>query len=387
MRTTSPSVTSAFVFVCFLSCLLAFMPIATATTLFTVDNIEVDVTDDNALSAREKAFDEAQILAFKKLVARLSPSGYDQMSAAAVDINSISSMIKDYEILDEKISNVRYVGNYTFRFRASAVKKFFSGKSLNYSDLQSEPVMILPFYQMNGRYDLWSYNNLWKSAWDRSGRGRALVPIVVPVGDLQDVSDMRDDQALSYEYARLQNLIKRYGAKEAVIAVAVPDSGFMQVLQSGGLVQGSLIIHLYRTDGYTPVLVKQFYVQADPSTMSSSKDVFDIAVERVQKLLRDNWKAQTMVNAGNINQVQLRIPLGSLQEWIKISKKLKALSTVNDVVVKSMSSKRVLVALSYEGDINRLQLSLSKAAMKMAPLSVSDVNTEQGIPVYELVRK
>lgn len=363
---------------------LAFAGNGFAAALFTVDNVRVDVTADNALAAREQAFELAQKKAFMELVDRLAPSGGDKAAAENLDVSSIAAMIKDYEIVDEKISDVRYVGTYIFRFRSVAVKSFFSGKSLTYTDLESDPIMILPFYQVNGRYDLWSYGNRWKEAWNRVNGAKSLVPVVVPVGDLQDVSDMRDDQALTYQTHKLRSLTNRYGAKEAVIAVAVPDSSLIQSINGGGTAQGSLIINLYRTDGSRPVQASQFYVKADSG--ESHDALFDKAVKRVQSLLRDNWKAQTMVNAGQVNKVMVRVAISSLQDWVQVEKKLNAVSAVDDVTLDSLTAGRAVVSLSYEGDLRRLQLALGKQGMQLATLQANDVRASGHVPAYELKR-
>lgn len=353
-----------------------------AAALFTVDRVQVDVTADNALAAREEAFDLAQRKAFTQLVDRLSPNGAAAAEIDLMDTSVIASMIKDYEIIEEKISDVRYIGTYTFRFRSSAVKRFFSGQSLTYSDLESDPIMILPFYQVNGRYDLWSYGNRWKDAWDRVNGVKSLVPVIVPVGDLQDVSDMRDDQAMTYQTYRLRALTDRYGAKETVIAVAVPDSSLIQSIQGGGAAQGSLIIKLYRTDESRPVLATQFFIRAEPNDTHDS--LFDRGVQRVQSLLRENWKAQTMVNAGQMNNIQARISIASLQDWVRTEKKLKAVSAVEDVLLESLTAQRAVVTLQFEGDLRRLQMALNKQGMKLATLQANDVRVDQTIPMYEL---
>ena len=352
-----------------------------AAALFTVDHVQVDVTADNALAAREAAFEQAQKKAFLALVERLAPSGTGALSPEALDVSTIAAMIKDYEIVEEKISDVRYVGTYTFRFKSAAVKQYFSGQALTYTDMESDPIMILPFYQVNGTYDLWSYGNRWKAAWDRVNGSGALVPVVVPVGDLQDVSDMRDDQALSYNTARLRNLTQRYGASEAVIAVAVPDSGLIQSLRGGGAVQGSLIVNLYRTDASRPVQAAQFYVRAESG--ETAEGLFDNAARRVLAMLRDNWKAQTMVNAGQMNRVQVRVQIASLPDWARLEKKLNAVSAISDVALDSLTVQRAVVTLSYEGDLRRLQLALGKQGMKLAS---SNVQVSGQPPIYELQR-
>ncbi len=85
---------------------------------YTVEGVRVDVTADNAVNARQQAFDKAQQDAFAQLSARLSPG----QPVAAPPPTTIATMVDDFEITQEQLSPVRYVGTYTFRFRPGAIQ-------------------------------------------------------------------------------------------------------------------------------------------------------------------------------------------------------------------------------------------------------------------------
>lgn len=98
-------------------------PALAAPELYNVSNINVDVTAENALKAREEAFVQAQVKAFEELAGRILPEErFSSYTAPSADI--ISRLIQDYEVSDEKLAAKRYIGTYVFRFRRSAVDKY-----------------------------------------------------------------------------------------------------------------------------------------------------------------------------------------------------------------------------------------------------------------------
>src|SRR5690606_27150955 len=125
---------------------------------------------------REKAFNEAQIIAFKALAARLLGED-EKASFTPPEVSVISGMLQDFEITDERLSAVEYIGTYTFRFDGPAVRNFFNMKGVTYSDVASRPVLVLPFYQWGSRMVLWQGNNPFLEAWGRNDVKGGLVPL------------------------------------------------------------------------------------------------------------------------------------------------------------------------------------------------------------------
>ena len=66
-------------------------------------------------------------------------------------------------------------------------------------------------------------------AFARADFNKGVAPIVVPLGDLQDAQDIDDDEALSYNRRALSAMNQRYGAGEAVVAIAAPDSSLANI--------------------------------------------------------------------------------------------------------------------------------------------------------------
>lgn len=353
---------------------MAFWPVFAQANeaMYTVHNVNVDITADNALVAREKAFEQAQVQAFTELMDRLALGGDSTPDGEKVmpDPITLASMINDYEVTKEKLSSVRYIGTYTFRFKEDAVRSYFSAKDVRYTDTASEPLLVLPFYKKGNSYDLWSHENAWKSAWDHSDVRGGIVPVILPVGDLQDVRYIGDNEATSYAPASLENMLKRYSAKEAVLAIAVPDAGFADA--SSEEARGTLQVDLYRTDFFRPELVRQIFVTAHSG--QSRDDVFRKAVREVRNVLSENWKEKSLALTAQqaaARGVVVHIPISSLQDWTVIQSKIRAASGIQDVQVRSLMPKKVTAVFLTGSDIRMLTQALARQGFNLRPLSTA----------------
>jgi hypothetical protein len=348
-------------------------PVQAADELYTVEGVKVDVTADSAMAARDQAFDKAQIDAFTTLAGRmLSESELENWKAPAIDV--VSPMVQDYEVTAEKLSSVRYIGTYTITFRAKSVDSFFNKQGSTYSNVVSAPLVILPFWQVSGRNYLWSPYNIWMRAWNRVPASGTPVPVIVPIGDLEDVSDISDDDVFGYNPDKLAALLKRYDAGDAVLAVATPDGKLANAKEEDIATGGAVTVSLYRTDRGSPEHVREIVVQAQPGDTLGK--LLDRAVGDTQTALKQNWKEKTAVPAAQTaastmpaapsgNSLVARIQIASLEQWATTQKALSRVNAITGTELKSLSPKEALVKLSYRGDEPGLRTALAQAGMDL----------------------
>lgn len=378
------------VFLAFLLVFLAFAPMAMAAgnPLFTVEGIEVDVTADSALAARNEAFSKAQQDAYKKLLEQILPAS-EASQAVVPEAKVIAPMIQDYEITREKLSSVRYIGTYTFRFKEKSVRRYLSlyegqsGPELVSSG--GRPLLILPFYEASSVPALWTGPNLWFEAWARSADMGGMVTMVLPIGDLQDVKDIDDGQALTYDERALASMVQRYQAGEAVIALATPDSSLRLASSNAARASGTLSINIYRTDRGLAELVRTLSVYARPE--ETIAQVLDRAVLSVQQVLRRDWKQLNQDSAFVPPQEQVaqeavyeptpvmqqgqmimaRVPFGSFKEWSSTQKSLRRVSGFRDMTIRALSPREAYVEISYAGNATSLDAAFKQVGLLLQP--------------------
>lgn len=391
-----------------------------AEDVFTVSGVKVDVKAENAVAAREKAFVEAQVAAFRALAEQLR--GEAQMAGyTPPPLTVIAPMIQDFEITNERLSAVQYIGTYTFRFDGGAVRNHFhvptqqstspygddvyaqsdmTQPAMGADGAPAEPVLVLPFYKMGAYTVLWQDPNPWMQAWSRQNHLGGPVPAVAPIGDIPDVADIGDNEALTYNTVNLVSMLSRYGASEAVILIATPGP-----VDSAG-VPTDLQVMMYRTDHAVPEFSQ--LVTVIPDMNSTADGLYDKAVRQVKAAMQGGWRARppvippavvasqsayptlpataigmgpaTAIGAGPVQSVGLRVSFATMQQWIETRQALRRVQGLSDMKVKSVTPREAQVELQFSGDENRLRMMMAQADMVLGPRQGSGYN---GGAVYQ----
>ncbi len=73
-------------------------------------------------------------------------------------------------------------------------------------------MVVLPVWKAPEGPQVWE-DNLWRTAWLNLKAEQAIVPLIVPLGDLQDTSAIDAEEALALDPVKLESLMIRYEAK------------------------------------------------------------------------------------------------------------------------------------------------------------------------------
>ena len=211
------------------------MPVAAQDPLYVVEGIEVDVTDENAVKAREEAFNAAQLKGYEVLIARI----LDEQARADFtmpELDYISSVVQDYEVTDEQVAPTRYKGVYKITFSPDAVaaQGMTNGNMAGGQVIGNGNILMLPFYDVGtgsgygggygnsaGRYVLWRANPF-MAAWVRTQAQKTpqygiLNRFVLPRGDVQDVQIIKGHEGTQINPINVKSLQTRYNAAQAVL--------------------------------------------------------------------------------------------------------------------------------------------------------------------------
>jgi hypothetical protein len=377
---------------------------------FTVEGVEVDVTADNAVNAREQAFDAAQIKAYEMLAQRrLPPEQYEGFTTP--DLNTISALVKDYEVTNEKLSAVRYVGTYTIRFRPHTLGSASAPGMAGQPGTAAQPgmpgtqtppagayqpaaqptgapqILVLPVIQRDGRNYLWStgpYREAWSTALAHEEGGR----FILPQGDAQDRAAIRDDEVLNYDPARFSRMTGRYQVPSAAMVVVNPQA------ESDG--QPAADVRVFRAGPQGPRLVKAMMVPAYAGEMP--EELFTRVVAQALMVLKNQPLPQIRTATtpppenipdepvtGPSSTLTAQLNFNSVREWVDFKRAIENASGVSSVMVKSMSARQALVDVRYQGDINSLSSRLRQVNVNLNTPALA--SSQYGQPqIYRMTR-
>ncbi|MGH1456640.1 MAG: DUF2066 domain-containing protein [Alphaproteobacteria bacterium] len=346
-------------------------------SIFVVEGVEVDVTAENSVTAQDKAFEKAQVQAFEILSKRMVDDA-QATSLPMPDSLTISSFIQDYEITSEQLSAVRYIGTYTFRFREKAVSDYFSVSGVSYTNTSSNTLLVLPIFQKHGKNTVWSEDNIWLTRWSNENLSGGLVPVEVPIGDLADIADIDDNNALSYNRRNLDRMLGRYGASEAAVMIAVPDMTLLSVTSGSDTAKGRLRISIYRTDRATAEHVQDIELQANGS--ETRDKLYSRAVLQSYAVLQKDWKNKTLASAADTQNYYVRVSFRTAKQWSTIRQALLTTSGLRSFQIMSLKKNEAVLSFSYRGDAYHLRNALRGDALILG----DPYQYNEGSMIYDL---
>ena len=335
----------------FLAAAVIFLGIAGtagSTEVYTVSGIKVDETAETAAAARDRAVAAGHRLAFERLTARLVPrAGRERLPP--LDAPQIPPMVSSFGIDEEKTSDVRYLGQLTFRFREADVRRHFRSKGVSFAETRSKPVLVLPLYEDAGALLLWDKPNPWFEAWRTLLPVDGLLPLLLPAGDLADIRDLSPEQAARGEADRLKALADRYGAA-AVVAMRASAR-----IRSGSR-SLTVTIRFFGGERHGKTETLEFAYDE----RKGLDEVIGRAARDAADRLEDDWKTANLLRFDDRQELVAAVPLAGLRDWVSIRSRLRSAEPLSEARLVSISRREATVRMSYFGASDQLRLALAQ---------------------------
>ncbi len=311
-------------------------------TPFAGRGVQVDISAGSAAEARDRALAQGQLLAFNKMLRSLTASE-DHGRLPAVDPVTVSNMAVGFEVQSEKTSNVRYVATLTYRFDPESVRNLLQNYGIPFAESRGRPMVVVPVLQAGGDARLWDEENPWRDAWSAQAKASGLVPLVLPIGDLVDISKVNASQALGGDSDALGALAERYQTTDALVVVATRD-------EASGKVEASAI--RYGLDGRAPV--------ARTAAAASSGEPFAVAAAAIGAQLERDWKRQNLIRADIRGRLNVLVPVRNLTEWMLVRRRLDAIGSIRKMTLARLQRGQAQVDLDFVGTIDQLRRAFAQ---------------------------
>lgn len=310
--------------------------------IFVVRDVALDETAQTAAAARANALVKGQRQAFARLEARLTRSVHRGL-AATIDPETLRFLVDAIQIDDEKTSDIRYLANLTLTFKPDAVRNLFRQSGVPFAELRSRPLTIIPVLATPVRYVLWDDPNPWREAWRNHPEGSGLVPMLAPIGDLEDLAGLTVDQAVDGDPEVLARFAQRYGARGAVVTIA-------NIFEAEpGLLRSDIVSVPVGLPEMSP-----FSISVAGREGETELDVLARAVGEIREIIEDEWKAASALASGDIAQLRAAVPIADLKNWIDIRARIARVPAVTNIQVISLTANVAEIVISHRGDVARL---------------------------------
>lgn len=319
-------------------------------TVFRVSGVQVDATDRDAAAAKMKAISEAQVKAFGILVERIAEDGAD---AKLKDLppGQIGRMLASLSIEEERTGPGRYIGKLTINFLPDKVRETLARAGVAFTEKQAPRIVVLPVWSTDAGPTAWD-ENPWRRAWQDLKAENAVVPIMIPLGDLNDAEAVSVDQALAGDADKLEALRLRYQAEAVLVAVAEPA--------------GENAIHA-KMQGDTPlgrVLFDKTYTVESGGVAAAAQS----AAQRFHRIMIQKWKQQNVSEARlevQAASLDVAVPFSNPSEFSVTRSRLMATPGVAGVDISTISGRGAIIKLSYNVPFQQLQAALQTQRMTL----------------------
>jgi hypothetical protein len=319
---------------------------AAGPDVFTVAGVPVDATAANAVAAREAARLDGERRAIRILLERLTLAA-DQGRLPRVPDQALPNLVRDFEVAGERSSGVRYLAEYTFRFRPDGVRSLLRNAGIPFTETMSKPVVVLPVLRRGDGAVLWDDPNPWRDAWANRKGPDGLVPLPVPLGDIEDVAAIDADRAVAAEPKSLAAIAARYGAGDALLAVATQQPG------------GELEVAARRVapGGASAAILATVF---KPNAGEKPEALMQRAVAASTAAVAEAWKRDTMLDSSKQGTLTAQVPVRELGDWLAVRTGLARIPAITATDLVSLGRDGASVTLHYLGDPDRLRLALAQ---------------------------
>ena len=317
-----------------------------AGDVFTVRNIPVDATAAGAAEAREIAIAQGERAGFERLVPRLTRK-QDWGFTANVTEPQVAALVLGIEVAEERSSATRYFGRITYSFKPGAVRQLLNQSQIPFSEARSKPAIVLPVLDSGGLH-LWDDPNPWRTAWARRDLTDELVPVLVPLNDLEDSNLVSAAKAANATWADVSAIAEKYGLERVLVAVAHVRGGTLTVNIS------QIAANQNQSSSFS------FPVGTDLT--ASLDQAVGSALDRVY----DQWKTATIVVYGQENTLLASTFFSNLSDWLSIQRRLRQAPTVHSVDILGLSSQGAQIRLSYGGTVEQLKITLEQISLALS---------------------
>jgi hypothetical protein len=336
-----------YLFALAVAVLLGATVAAAQTGTYEIKGLGVDATAKDANEAKIVALKQGQAAAFNLLVRRLAvvsdPSQLPQFTNA-----EIAQTIAGLTIEQEKTSATRYIARLTVRFRSAEVKKLLSQFQIPFADQRAAPILLLAVWDRPGKSVLWDNPNPWRDAWARVDGANSITPILLPLGDLTDVSIAAVEDVARGAAEKLAQLKKRYGTDFLMIARAGPDAGNTKIT--------------VEIKGESPMGQVEF-TQEYPLAGAGLPGVLFKAAREFVTALELRWKQENRNLALTGTLIPVAVPFTSLDQWKLLRQEITAATGAGTVEIKSLSAQGALVNIRYRGSAEQLAQMLAQRGL------------------------
>ena len=304
---------------------------------FIVENIKVEgKLDKNFL--RDKYINKAIFKSFKKLMSKILVSS-DLDKLKNIELKKIKSLVKSFQILEERYRKKKYYGSFKIFYSDKKVKEFLVLKNISFS--QPKKVKAIFFPVLFVQDEALSFNeNFFYQNWLENESKNELIDFILPIEDLDDFSKI---QKLKDEIEKIDidEIIKKYDQKNYVFV-------FMYYKNN--------IINMHIKSNFNEEMISKntFY----KINNIKNKNEMNIILNDLKIKIIDIWKESNFVNLLMPLSIKIKYKHSDIKNLNNLKKVLHEINHVENYFLEEFDINNSIFKIYYFGNPKKLSSEL-----------------------------
>lgn len=308
--------------------------------------VNVDVTDENASQARERAMNEANRAAIVEVAKRITTvEGAARLGAMTDD--QLVNFIKEVSVNEEKSSSVRYIANLQVVLNEGMLREYMKERNIPLLLQSNTRILIIPVFRAfdSDRPMLWEGDNLWRQAWEEAPRGEIVNFIPLPSSGT-NYAIIDANKALAVDGEAMDKLMRVNGTDDVYVLEAVYD----------GIDGLTVKATSYKGD------IQTFRV---PGDRSAGMQLFKDAVRDVEQQIEDKIRRLSLKEGAQETSEVVMFNFNSLREWVSLESVLNSIPYIKDIEMQAMGTNKAQFKLIFVGSHEKLLYALREKSYNL----------------------
>ena len=316
--------------------------------VFGAASIAIDKVATTAAEAQKTGVDAAAQTAFYQVLNRVLLSSTDQNEFAAT--HSQDEFIDFVHIIEEKYLEKRYIARLDFCFDAERMRKAMQNAGVQWAELQSPPILVLPVWKDPDGATAWLKNKSWIVGWhDAVDHYRGLVSLLRLPHNLTNERRFRGADILAGDPIKLAAAARIAKAEQVMVAAAKLDyEGSKRVVDFEA-----------RIFDKTGQPITTILSQSDIIPSKTDVEPLDAIRQTILRRIEGSWRNANLINSNTAGYLLVDVPVTSVKKWSDRLAALRKVAVIKNVTIRTLDSDGGTVLLTLIGSKEALQNALA----------------------------
>ena len=328
-------------------------------SIYSVKDNQIFLQNDNNVLelrniAKQMAFRNAFNILAKKILGPKEIIKLDQIN----EIN-ISNLVKDFKIIEEKITDINYSSNISVNFNSESLLTFLEQNQIKSKVMVSEDYLLFPIYDKFNTLYLWEKDNDWYESLLNEYDELGLLKLYFPKRNHINKLRITAKRLLEEDVVATSKFLNLYQKKKALIILLSENYDL-----DSNRIRSSISAKLFSNGEFTKINLFRKRDFVEKSNESNAKLISKVVINELQEW----WKNQ--IESINFQSdikktLFLKLDAFDLKKNIFIEKIIKNIVGKDHFLFHEFDNKNIIYKIQTSYDVNQLNLALEIENLKL----------------------